>query len=132
MITKISKNVTIPYQQDQTIIPRRVRGKADLSEMLENQDLENFLRMGSNTHSIPLQPHRIFHKSFQPGDSKLGKPDDVVPWSSTATGECKGQWGKHSNYHNGEYKGTKVAMRENISEGLIVWKYVVCKCRRSL
>lgn len=46
MITKISKNVTIPYQQDQTITPRRVREKADLSEMLENQDLENFLRMG--------------------------------------------------------------------------------------
>lgn len=91
MITKISKNVAIPYQQDQNITPRRVRGKADLSEMLENQDLENFLRMGSNAHSIPLQPHRIFHKSFQPGDSKLGKPDDVVPWSSTTTGECKGQ-----------------------------------------
>lgn len=91
MITRMTRNVAIPYQQDQTITPQRVRVKADLSEMLENQDLENFLRMGSNTHSIPLQPQRIFHKSYQPGDNKLRKPDDVVPWSSTTMGECKGQ-----------------------------------------
>lgn len=90
MITKISKNVAIPYQQDQTITPRRVRGKADLSEMLVNQDLENFLRMGSNAHSIPLQPHRIFHKCFQPGDSKLGKPDDVSPGAQQLRESAKG------------------------------------------
>lgn len=128
----MTRNVAIPYQQDQTITPRRVKGKADLSEMLEIQDLENFLRMGSNTHSIPLHPHRIFPKSYQPRDSKLGKLDDVIPWTSTTRGECKRQWGKHSYYHNGEYKGTEIAMSENISEGLIVWRYVVCKGRRSL